>query len=238
MDWSVIVTGASAGIGAAIVEVATGAGAEVATLSRRPLDGTHLAIDLSQPSEWGTALTFLDRVIAGAAGEVWLVHMAGTLDPIGFSGEVDAESYRRHVLLNAAAPQVLGDGMIRALDASGRTGGLVMALSGAASTVYPGWSAYGAAKAAVEQWVRVVAEEREQRGSSIRVLGVSPGTIETAMQESIRRTPPSDFPKVATFLERDRSGANRSPEWAAQQIWRLMQDGTPGGASVVDLRRL
>ncbi len=47
-----IITGASSGIGAELARQAEAAGHTVATVSRRPGPGNHLAADLSDPSSW------------------------------------------------------------------------------------------------------------------------------------------------------------------------------------------
>ncbi len=165
------------------------------------------------------------------------VHAAATLHPIGFAGEVDASAYRRQVLINSAAPQVLGDAFVRAVADRGVEGRLVMLTSGAASSVYEGWSAYGPAKAAVDHWVRTVGAERDRRGGRCRVLAVAPGVVATAMQEEIRATPEDRFPAVARFHELHEEGELRDPEVTARDIWRLLDRDLPNG-EVTDLRDL
>ena len=112
-----------------------------------------------------------------------------------------------------------------------------MITSGAASHVYPGWSAYGAGKAAIDQWTRTAGAEQELRGGRVRVLAVAPGIVATAMQDQIRATPARDFPEVARFVELFESGELREPAAVAAEIWALLGRELPNGA-VVDLREL
>ena len=70
-----------------------------------------------------------------------------------------------------------------------------MISSGAAFTVFEGWSAYCAGKAAMDQWVRTAGAEQARRGSRCRLLAVAPGIVETAMQEEIRAASSDDFPE-------------------------------------------
>ena len=95
-------------------------GARVIDISRRGAKGIeHFAADLAEPAEWDRVAELFATEIKGFAGErVVFVHSAGTLDPIGFAGEVDAPAYTREVLLNSAAPQVLGDAFLRAAAAT------------------------------------------------------------------------------------------------------------------------
>jgi NAD(P)-dependent dehydrogenase (short-subunit alcohol dehydrogenase family) len=51
--------------------------------------------------------------------------------------------------------------------------------SDAATTPYPGWGAYGASKAALEQLGRIWAAELE--GCGVRFLTVDPGEMDTVM---------------------------------------------------------
>jgi benzil reductase ((S)-benzoin forming) len=110
-----------------------------------------------------------------------------------------------------------------------------MITSGAAHSVYQGWSAYGAGKAAVDQWVRTAGAEQARRGGRVRVLAVAPGVVATAMQEQIRATPAGDFPEVARFEGLHRTGQLREPAQVATAIWALLDRDLENGA-VVDLR--
>ncbi len=164
------------------------------------------------------------------------IHSAGTLTPIGFAGEVDGDAYRRNILLNSAAGQVLGHLFLEAL--AGREGrfDLVMITSGAARGVYPGWSAYGAGKAAVDHWVRHAGAEQELRGG-VRVSAIAPGVLDTAMQAEIRETAERQFPSVERFHRLHEEGQLVAVEDAARKIWRVLEEGVEQGA-VLDLRDL
>jgi benzil reductase ((S)-benzoin forming) len=233
----VFVSGASSGIGEALVRTLPFAPARVFGVSRRGADGcTALRADLADPAAWPRVAELFRREMEGFAGErVVFVHCAGTLTPIGFAGEEDPAAYTRAVLLNAAAPQVLGDAFLRAARGTRAPCHLVLIGSGAARNVYEGWSSYGAGKAAVDQWVRTAGAEQELRGGRCRVLSVSPGIVATAMQEEIRATPPRRFPQVARFVELFEKGELREPLQVARQIWALLDRGLENGA-VVDLR--
>ena len=233
----VIITGASSGIGRALAESVPYESARVIDISRRGNpDVEHLAADLSNPASWRAVAELFDKEVAGFEGErAVFVHNAGTLEPIGFAGEVDAAGYTRQVLLNSAAPQVLGDAFLRAARATAAACTLLVISSGAAHSAYPGWSAYCAGKAAVDQWVRTAGAEQAQRGDRCRVLSVAPGIVETAMQEEIRETPADAFPSVERFRELHREGALRTPAEVARDLWKLL-DGAVENGAVLDLR--
>lgn len=233
----VIVTGGSAGIGRALLAAAP-AGADRLEVSRSgtDLDGVeHLTADLASPATWSEVGTELARRIAGSdADRVTVVHNAGTIEPIGFAGEVDPEAYTRAVLLNSGAPQVLGHHVLGALrDHPARRRELVLVSSGAAYKSYPGWSGYSAAKAAVDQWVRAVADEQARRGG-VRVHAIAPGVVATGMHAVIRDTDERDFPSVERFRRLHAEGALLDPGDVARQLWEALDD--PALPAVTDLR--
>lgn len=234
------ITGGSAGLGAALAAAPPSEDAHVVSISRSPgPDGTeHLPADLADPVSWGAVEAHLLARLAGFEGEEAIfVHNAGTLDPIGFAGEVDSAAYRANVLLNSACGQVLGHSFIKAVTESGFAGRATLAMisSGAASTPYPGWSSYAAAKAALDHWVRTVGEEQEMRSPGVRVLAIAPGVVATAMQEQIRATDEADFPHVARFHELHSEGALQAPQDAARKVWAVLRRSLPNG-TVTDLR--
>lgn len=233
----VVVTGGSAGLGRRLLAHAP-PGARRLDVSRSGPDDPeidHLAADLAEPSTWTAVGDELARRLDAFEGaRVTVVHNAGTLDPIGFAGEVDDEAYRRNVLLNSAAPQVLGHHVLRALarhPADRRE--LVVLTSGAARSPYPGWSSYGAGKAAVDHWVRTVAEEQARRGG-VRVHAIAPGVVDTGMQQLIRDTAERDFPQVERFRTLHAAGQLADPDAVARALWAALDD--PDLPPVADLR--
>lgn len=234
------ISGASSGIGRAMIDTVPYDDARVIDISRS--GGTpgaeHVPADLADPVSW-SALDAHFRAQLGAfdGHHVAFVHAAAALAPIGFAGEVDPVAYRETVLLDAAAPQVLGDAFLRALAASAFAGtaDLVFISSGAASTPYEGWSAYSAGKAAVDMWVRAVGAERARRGTRVRVLAISPGVVATGMQEMIRATDEHDFPAVAKFRSLHADGDLLDPAVSAARVWGLIDSDAASG-SVLDVR--
>ncbi|HEX3425206.1 MAG TPA: SDR family NAD(P)-dependent oxidoreductase [Acidimicrobiales bacterium] len=250
MSELVWVSGASSGIGRALVEAVPWPSARVIGISRRPPEPVletaaafeHLALDLADPGAWDELGHSFEQELKGFSGErVVFVHAAGTIDPVGFTAEVDEGAYRDSVLLDSASPQVLGQRFVtaaaelRSVSPTVRCD-MVNLTSGAARSVYPGWSFYGAAKAAVDQWTRNVGAEQALRGG-VSVLAVAPGTVDTAMQERIRATDEGDFPARQKFVDLFQSGRLTSPAEVAAKMWRLLDSGLDNG-SVVDLRDL
>jgi benzil reductase ((S)-benzoin forming) len=233
----VIVTGGSAGIGRALLAHAP-AGTHLDVSRSGPPDARtdHLAADLADPDVWAdVAQDLTARIAAADVDRVTVVLNAGVVEPIGPAGRVDHAAYTRSVLLNGAAPQVLGERLLAALqDHPAARRELVLISSGAARTAYPGWSAYGAAKAATDHWVRTVAEEQARTDRPVRVLAIAPGVVATAMQEAIRRTDEAAFPPVGRFRDLHEGGHLADPDDVAVRLWRHLED--PDVGPVTDLR--
>ena len=236
MTTLVFISGASSGIGLAMARRHPFDAARIIDISRRGGGGfEHHPADLADPASWpGVADLFL-REMQGFEGErVVFVHSAGTLEPMGYAGEVDAAAYTRQVLLNSAAPQVLGQAFVRAARETRAPCTLLNVGSGAGHSAYRGWSAYCGGKAASDHWIRTVGLEQRERGHC-QLISVAPGIIETPMQEQIRASPSEAFPDAETFRSLHREGALRSPDEAARDLWALLDRELENGA-VLDLR--
>ncbi|MEA2704163.1 MAG: hypothetical protein QOD63_2108 [Actinomycetota bacterium] len=234
------ISGASSGIGAAMAATVPWEGARVIGIGRRRPPGRgveHLEADLSDPSSWpAVSASFATELAEFDGDRVAFVHAAGTVEPMGFAGEVDPEDYAANVVLNSAAPQVLGHVFLAAAREVDAPRHLVMITSGAAKSVYPGWSSYGAGKAAVDQWVRNAGAEQAIRGG-VQVLAVAPGTVDTGMQAVLRETSADDFPSRQKFVDLNAAGKLSDPADVAVRIWSLLDRGFDNG-SVLDLRDL
>lgn len=233
-----VISGGSSGLGLALAK-STPFPARIVDISRTgPPTGAgidHIAADLAETAVWPKVTSQISDLVDFEDPErAVLIHAAGTLQPIGFAGEVDSDGYARNVVLNNAAGQILGDTFLRAVHGRSGTYDLVMVTSGAASSTYPGWSSYGAGKAALEQWVRYAGEEQKIRGG-VRVSAIAPGVMDTEMQTEIRGMRAEDFPSVDRFRELHERGELVDPDDAARRMWDAIESGLEPG-SVIDLR--
>jgi benzil reductase ((S)-benzoin forming) len=103
----VFITGGSSGIGAAMARAVPYSDARVINISRRALTGyEHYEADLADPTAWSGVADLFAREMKDFVGErVVFVHSAGTLQPIGYAGEVPTDHYVRQVLLDSGSPQ-------------------------------------------------------------------------------------------------------------------------------------
>jgi benzil reductase ((S)-benzoin forming) len=226
------ISGASAGLGAALAATIPFESVELVDISRR--GGTpgahHVAVDLADPQSWPVVdKDFRQRIEAGDPELVVFIHSAGTLTPLGSADRVDTEQYTRNVLLNSAAAQVLGHSFLSALSERDCEQYLIMLSSGAASRPHEGESSYCAGKAAVDQWVRTVGLEQRRRDPGCRVISVSPGSVDTAMQAELRAASSDEVPVSSRFREMQARGQLAKPETVARLIWSLLDRDLDSG---------
>lgn len=223
---TVLVTGASRGIGAATSRACAAAGARVAMVARDTErladlagelgpDALAIPCDVARYREMEAAV----EATLGAFGRLdVLVANAAVIAPIAAFGETDPEAWLRAQEIN------LG-GMYHALRAAwpvmsaAGSGRFVCLSSGAASRPLEGWSAYCASKAGALMLMR--AADMEGRAKGIRAVGLSPGTVDTDMQGDIRAS------GIGAISRMDRS-EHIAPEVVARALVALA--GPPGDA--------
>jgi benzil reductase ((S)-benzoin forming) len=147
--------------------------------------------------------------------DLW-VNNAGVLAPIVHQRHLTPAALNEHLSINVVGVLNGTRAYLHQLDRSDATGALVNIGSGAATSGRAGWSAYCAAKAAVDRLTEAVASEEAERLPL--VLSVYPGLIETGMQELIRSQSADVQPDVEWFRSRHRNGAMNSPAWVAENI--------------------
>ena len=185
------VTGASRGIGEAAARRLYAAGANVVLAARSEADIERVAGELGDRA-LAVACDVADYAsVVAAAGAATarfgavgiLVNNAGAMDPIARIENADPAGWGAAIDVNTkgvfhTTRAVLG-GM------KGRGGGLIVNVSsGAATSALEGWSHYCASKAAALMLTRCIHEE--EAGNGIRAVGLSPGTVATDMQRTIR----------------------------------------------------
>ena len=126
--------------------------------------------------------------------------------------------WQRNVLVNLSGVFLCANAilphMINQEPLGGLRGKIINISSGAANHVVPGWSAYSAAKAGVDQFTRVLAAEVEPY--AITVNSAYPGVVDTQMQAEIRHTDPERFPERPRFERYYQMGQLRPPEEVAR----------------------
>ena len=171
---SVLVTGASRGVGRAVVERLQAEGRAVCALGRDA--GALSALDASETVR-ADLLTEAGLARAcEAAREVDAMVLAAGIAEHAPIASVDDDALERAMRLHFRAPLR----MIQAFASVAERGGSIVAVSSTlARRAAKDTVAYAASKAALERLVETAALELAERG--VRINAVAPGLVETAM---------------------------------------------------------
>lgn len=220
---TLLLTGASRGIGHATVKRFEREGWRVLTCSRQPFDprcpwpngeASHIQIDLASPDKTIAAIEVIKSKLDGKLHA--LVNNAG-ISPKGPGGsrlnslETDLRTWGQVFHVNFFASIVLARGLKDELSAA--KGSVVNVTSIAGSRVHPfAGAAYATSKAALAALTREMAHDFGPLG--VRVNAIAPGEIETAIL-----SPGTD--KIVEKLPMQRLG---QPSEVANAIWFLCSD--------------
>ena len=181
-----VVTGAAGGIGSAITK-------------RLQQDGV-LVVAVDRPGPALDQLMALGRTIVPCGGDIRereTLERAAELAGEGFDGwvnnaaifepgavaEVELESVRRVLEVNLLAAISGAQVAVRRFRALGRAGSVVNVSSIQGTIGFPGWLAYGIAKAGLDALSRSIAVDYGMHG--IRANSVAPGAIRTPVSAAI-----------------------------------------------------
>lgn len=178
---SILLTGATGGLGSAIAADLARRGATLTLVARRadaldalPVPGRRLSLDLRDPGACQAA-------VAGAvahAGRLDAVVNAVGVVAFGTVEELSADTVEELFLTNTFVPLFLARAALGAL----AEGGVIVNISGViAEQNLPGMAAYGASKAAVRSFDEALG--REARRRRIRVIDARPPHTETGLAE-------------------------------------------------------
>ena len=232
---TVIITGASRGIGEACAEVFAEAGAKVVLLARgrdaideiaRRIGDSALAIpcDISDFASVEAAVGAAEKHFGPV--DV-LINNAGALEPVSHLATADPAAWDKVIDINLKGVfygmRAVMPGMIE------RGGGTILTVSsGAAHGPVEGWSHYCASKAGAAMLTSCA--DKEGREAGIRAMGMSPGTVATQMQKEIKAS------GINPVSQLDWS-VHIPPEWPARTLlWMCGPDADAFIGQEVSLR--
>ncbi len=188
---TIIVTGASQGLGAAIASCAADHGAQVVLAARSEpalelqvtkigqRGGTALAVagDVSRPDD---CQRIVDRTLQAFGKIDALINNAATIEPLAPISDIPPEAWLHHLAVNLLGPIMMCQLAIPHLRQT--EGRVVNVTSHGADLAIAGASAYSTSKAALNRFTKVLAVEEP----AITAILFIPGEIDTPMQAVIR----------------------------------------------------
>ena len=217
MDGKVVmITGASRGIGEAAARAFAAEGAKVALLARSTQAIADLARELGAEralaipcdvARWHEMAEAVQATVDAFGALDVLINNAGVIEPVAHLAESDPGAWGLAIDVNlkgvyngirAALPVMLDAG----------SGTVLTISSGAAHRALAGWSHYCVSKAGAAMLTEALHVEH---GDTLRVMGLSPGTVATQMQREIKA---SGVGPVARLDWSD----HIPPEWPARAL--------------------
>ncbi len=188
---TVIITGASRGIGEAAAVVFADVGAKVGLLARSEGAITEIASRIGANAMAATCDVSDYASLAGAIRSIEealgptevLINNAGAVEPISHLASADPDGWSKVIDINLKGVfygmRAVLPGMIE------RGSGTILTVSsGAAHGPVEAWSHYCSSKAGAAMLTRCA--DKETREAGIRSMGLSPGTVATQMQREIK----------------------------------------------------
>ncbi|MEL7099288.1 MAG: SDR family NAD(P)-dependent oxidoreductase [Pseudomonadota bacterium] len=230
---TVLITGASRGIGAAAARAFAAAGANVALTARSAdalatLSGEIGDRALALPcdvADYDAVASAVAATVKHFGGLDVLINNAGAVEPIAHLANADPAAWGHVIDVNLKG---VFYGMHAALGVMQDTGGTIITISsGAAHGPVEAWSHYCASKAGAAMLTRCLDKEA---GKTVRAMGLSPGTVATQMQREIKA---SGINPVSQLDWSD----HIPPEWVADTlIWMCGPDAAEFAGQEVSLR--
>jgi NAD(P)-dependent dehydrogenase (short-subunit alcohol dehydrogenase family) len=225
-----IITGGSRGLGRALADWLAGAGAAVVLTARNEAQVNAAAQALTQAGARALALPAdvsdqaqVEAVVARTLEQFGridiLINNAAVAGPIAEVSKASPAAWAYNIQVNLVGPFFLAHSVLPTMLAQ-RSGRIINVSSGLSSAIYAGFSAYGAAKAGLDQLTRILA--LEVKDSGITVNSVYPGMVDTEMQAEIRRVDTGESViDLSLFRNAAQAGRLVSPYEAAKRIYWL-----------------
>jgi NAD(P)-dependent dehydrogenase (short-subunit alcohol dehydrogenase family) len=233
-----LITGASKGIGEATARQMGKLGLNVILAARSESAVKTIAQEIQNAggqakgiacdvSQYADVKAAIDLAISEFGAIDIVVNNAGLIDPISRIKESDPDQWDKTIDVNVKGVYYAIHAALPDMEARG-AGVFVNISSGAATSALEGWSHYCSSKAAALSLTRCAHTELADNG--IRVVGLSPGTVATDMQVSIKSS------GINPVSQLDPS-VHIPPQWVAETIcWLATDDAKEFDGDDVSLR--
>ncbi len=252
----VILTGASRGLGAALAEQLLTASTVMLCLSRgrHPTLAARASAAQAQLEEWprdlADSVTVTDEVEAWLRtfdaqrfDEAVLINNAGVISTVGPSDGCTSAELARALRVGLEVTIVLTAAFLRATGGWRADRRVLNISSGLGRRAMAGSAVYGAAKAGMDHYSRVVALDEAHRAETAgdksraaRIVSLAPGVIDTDMQAQLRGADGAGFPSKTYFEQQHAQGQLVSAEDTASRILAYLARDDFGSHPVADIR--
>lgn len=216
---NVIVTGVSRGLGKALFFELKKRNINLIGIVRKLYDVSDYGNNLVEHDFSQDDLMFLDELISKMDNtkDVVYVNNAGSIIPIGQIGCLDTIKIKESIMVNYYTPTLIINKLVEFCCNYGLTLKIVHISSGAAEYPINGWGMYCSSKAAIKMFLNVL---ELQDKSNVKISIIDPGVMDTEMQELIRNTSSTEFPRINEFRGFKTKGLLNAPSVVAKRIIR------------------
>lgn len=236
----VFLTGTNRGLGEAAAKMFSDS--KIISLTRKAVEETgnihkSFAVDFSDTD---ALETFLPEIFSSVEpednDEVYLLNVAGIVDPVKAIANVSAEDMITNYKVNVVAPTLLIQGFINRFKSFSGEKRIVTVTSGAARGAVEGWGVYCSSKAAINMVHSVLEKENVHQKNNIKSAVFYPGVIDTGMQETIRSSDVNEFPNVDRFKEYKENNVLRQADEVGAALHKVVTLSDFGSVDSYDVK--
>jgi len=223
MTKTILITGASSGIGASCVQQAANLGLNVIATARsqskletlqRQLNNVQIIVaDIASE----TGRNIIEQSIKQPID--YLLHNAAILDSPQAFADLNVSDFRNNIVTNVEPILFLTQKLIPHFKAAQQTGRILSMSSGAAKYAIAGMGNYCVSKAAALMANQVLKAEMINHG--VIVNDYFPGVVDTDMQKTLRSSSTEIFPYSDDFKSLKQDGKLASPIQVAESILNI-----------------
>ena len=191
------ITGSSKGLGKSLLDLLLKDESNFAygfsrTCSLKHERYQHTNVDLSDLSE----VQNISFPTLKKPKSIVLINNAGMVGDVKHIGNLDNQKTIDCYNLNLITPVILTNNFIAKYTSLNCEKMVLNISSGAGRSPIDGWNVYCSTKAGIDMFSQVLKAESDIDKSTIKVLSLAPGIIDTDMQIEIRKASPSGFSNV------------------------------------------
>lgn len=229
----VIITGASKGLGLSLARAIIDQDKALVLIARgkqkllelkQELENKYIqkmliyTFDLNNYDKVGELMNnILSEVNQDNDCKITFINNAGSIHPIKTVNRLKEEDIKRNLTVNILSPVFIISNLIEFAIQNGNQLKIINISSGAYEEPISSWALYCTSKAAIQMYLEVAYLENKSN-SSIRILSIDPGVMDTEMQESIRNAEAKGFDKKDNFINLYRENKLRSTDSVAKII--------------------